>query len=198
MSTEAGRKLVAAALWRRLDVAGAEHFRLWSSSQGHRLEGTIVLEHEHQPWQVEYEVACSLGWETTRVTVVTVNGDTMRRMGLFTDDRRRWWTHRTELDALAGAVDVDISLTPSTNTLPIRRLGLLDVRVGDARDVTAAWLSFPDLSVEPLRQRYTRLSGRRFRYESDGGRFTAELEVDDLGLVVSYPVIWRRTAFVRG
>ena len=64
--------------------------------------------------------------------------------------------------------------------------------MGESREVIAAWVGFPELSVEALPQRYTRLARGRFAYESGGGDFRAELEVDDAGLVVSYPPFWRR------
>lgn len=193
----AGWRLVATALWRRIDVPGLEHFRLWSSADAHRLEGTIVVAHDRAPLRVEYEVSCSQAWETTRVTIVLVDGETTRRLGLIADDERRWWVHNADLPAVAGCVDVDLGLTPSTNMLPIRRLDLVARAPGASVDVTAAWVRFPELAVEPFSQRYTRVSGRWFRYESDGGRFRADLEVDDIGLVVSYGSLWERVAVRR-
>ncbi|MDQ3227137.1 MAG: putative glycolipid-binding domain-containing protein, partial [Chloroflexota bacterium] len=77
------------------------------------------------------------------------------------------------------------------NTLPIRRLA---PAIGDAVGVTAVWVSFPELTIEPLPQRYIRLDERRYRYESDGGAFVTEIAVDDLGLVVTYDGGWRRIA----
>ena len=66
--------------------------------------------------------------------------------------------------------------------------------VGEAADLSAVWVRFPELSVQRLPQRYTRLAERRYRYESNGGAFMAELEVDDLGLVIAYEGIWQRIA----
>jgi uncharacterized protein len=96
-----------------------------------------------------------------------------------------------EILGVAGCLDVDLAFTPATNLLPMRRLGLA---AGESGDLTAAWVRFPDLDVQPLPQRYTRLAERRWRYQSRGGAFTAELEVDDLGLVVRYPPLWERAA----
>ena len=53
---------------------------------------------------------------------------------------------------------MDLSATPSTNTLPIRRLAL---DVGASREVRAAWIRFPSCEIAPLPQRYTRLADRR-------------------------------------
>jgi hypothetical protein len=177
-------ELTATVVWQRLDVAGLEYCRLWTEPDGFRLEGTLIVVEEGEPQRVHYEVGCTPAWETRSATISLTTGEATRQLRLAAET--------TGLADLAGCVDVDVSLTPATNTLPIRRLGLLDLPVGESREVTAAWVRFPELSVEPLPQRYTRLAGRRFRYESGGGAFQTELEVDDAGLVVSYPPFWRR------
>ena len=76
-----------------------------------------------------------------------------------------------------------------TNTLPIRRL---DLKVGEAAPVRAAWLRFPSFALEPLEQSYERLDNNMYRYESAGGRFVARVGVDDSGLVTDYGDIWSR------
>jgi hypothetical protein len=86
-------------------------------------------------------------------------------------------------------VDVDLSFTPATNTLPIRRLGL---EVGDEAEIHVAWLVWPELSVRPVLQRYARLAEDRYRYAQDD--FEAELTVDEHGLVLEYEGLWRAIA----
>jgi hypothetical protein len=173
--------LIATLLWQRQDVPGLEYCRLWSGPDGFRFEGTLIV-NESTPQRVHYEVDCSPAWETRSAAISLTAGETTRELRLTAE--------KTGFAGLAGCVDVDVSLTPATNTLPIRRLGLLDLAVGESREVTAAWVGFPELTVEPLPQRYTRLAGRRFDYESGGGTFRTELEVDELGLVRSYPPFW--------
>jgi len=70
----------------------------------------------------------------------------------------------------------------------------LALDVGQSADVTAAWLRFPALTVEQLPQTYERMAPNLYRYTSDGGRYTALLETDDLGLVVRYEDGWERVA----
>lgn len=182
--------LVRALLWRRTDLPGAEHVRLWRGAHGYRLEGTAVLAEDGEPLRVEYEVACTAGWETRTVRAVLARGAETLRVELAAEGGR-WLRDGVEAPAVAGCLDVDLSVSPATNTLPIRRLGL---EVGESREVVAAWLRFPGLELEPLRQRYTRLSERRYRYESPAHDFTAEVEVDEMGLVVRYPPGWERAA----
>lgn len=92
--------------------------------------------------------------------------------------------------ALAGALDCDLGLSPVTNLMPILRHRLLS-GVGQA-ELTAAWVSVPDLGARPDGQRYTSLGSNRIRYEALDGTFSATITVDGDGLVVDYPGIARR------
>jgi len=83
--------------------------------------------------------------------------------------------------------DIDLGFSPSTNLLPIRRLKL---EVGGSAVVRAAWVRFPDFTLEPLEQTYTRVGADTYRYESDSGRFKRDLTVNDAGFVLDYPDMW--------
>jgi hypothetical protein len=98
---------------------------------------------------------------------------------------RLWHTRHVTVERVIGSKKDSVDLT-----LPIRRLNL---EVGESRGVAAAWLKFPELTLEILPQRYTHRDMGRYFYESSSG-FSAELLVDDLGLVVSYPDGWEQMA----
>jgi hypothetical protein len=106
---------------------------------------------------------------------------------LAVDAARRWRLNGTECPAVGGYVDLDLGFSPSTNLLPIRRL---DLPVGQEAVVRAAWLGFPSLALEPLEQVYRRIDATTYRYESAGGRFATELQVNASGLVTRYPSFW--------
>jgi uncharacterized protein len=149
----------------------------------------VLTSEEGKPLRLEYMVLCDESWVTRSVRLSLTHGAASRELTLVADDQRRWWNEGEELSAVAGCVDIDISLSPSTNTLPIRRLSLSR---GEAADVTAAWVRLPELRLEPLTQCYDRTGDRLYRYSSGGGAFTADIEVDELGLVVRYPPAWER------
>ena len=185
-----GDRLACSLLWQRQDVPSTEHFRLWQHDDGPRLEGTVVLVQGMAPATVEYEVVCAPDWTTRRAVVAAAVAGERWQTELVVDEAGRWWLDGAELRALAGCVDVDIAVTPSTNTRPIRRLALA---AGATGAVDAAWVRLQGgLSVDRLAQRYTRLVGGRYRYESAGGAFTAVIDVDDDGVVVRYPPAWER------
>jgi len=177
-------------LWRYVPVRGLESCGLWryplreaGGEQGWALRGTAVTEFDGAPAEVRYRVICDQAWRTRRVHVGVVRGGRKAALRLEADGRGQWRSDGEPVSAFEGSLDVDLGIGASTNTLPIRRLRL---PVGGASQLVAAWVRFPELSLEPLPQRYTRLAEDRYRYESLDSEFTAELVVDELGLVVSY------------
>ena len=99
------------------------------------------------------------------------------------------WSGKERPPEYEDCADVDLSFTPATNTLPIRRLGL---GVGEKADIAVAWLRWPELKVERVGQRYARLAADRYRYTQ--GDFEAELTVDEHGLVLEYDGLWKAIA----
>ncbi|HSJ10467.1 MAG TPA: putative glycolipid-binding domain-containing protein [Longimicrobiales bacterium] len=181
--------MASSALWRRLDTTSLDHFRLLEFAGGYILDGRVLMVLEDEPAEIHYAVMCDAAWVTQHAHVMLVRGTAVQQLQLRRDDDGRWWCDDVALPELDGIIDVDISITPATNTLPIRRLSLGQ---GESGATDAAWVRLPGLSVERLPQRYTRVSERSYRYESRGGAFTAELEVDAAGVVVRYGDLWER------
>jgi hypothetical protein len=175
---------VTAIVWTRLDgVASLEHFILRERT----LEGRIVAKTHGFAIASRYFIQCDESWMTRRVSVHVVRDTEATEIAMTVDAQQRWTVdgaHRPEFDGLA---DVDLSITPSTNTLPVHRL---DLGVGESKAVTAVWLRFPSLEIVALEQRYTRIGELRYRYQSPN--FAADVEVDESGLVVRYGDVWGR------
>ncbi|HEY3171370.1 MAG TPA: putative glycolipid-binding domain-containing protein [Thermoanaerobaculia bacterium] len=177
----------AAILWRRLDRPGHESARLFPAEGGWQLAGTAVFAHDREPCSLSYRIVCDSEWRTRSVEVTGWLGEETIRVEARVGRAGAWKVGGAEAAQIDGCVDVDLNFSPSTNLLPIRRLNL---GVGEQREVRAAWLRFPSFWFEPLEQSYRRLSRNRYRYESAGGRFETDLEVDKNGFVTRYPGFW--------
>jgi hypothetical protein len=94
---------------------------------------------------------------------------------------------------LNDCIDIDISATPFTNTLPIRRLQLAR---GQSSEIKVVYIAVPEMELKPAMQRYTCLEikpyGRLYRYESLPSGYTNEFWVDTDGLIIDYPGLFRR------
>ena len=173
--------------WRRLDIPGRETARLESRNDGWKLSGVAEFEHEGRTCRLEYSILCDVAWKTRTARVAGSIGDGQVDLAVSIDRRGRWCLNGEDYEAVEGLLDIDLGFSPSTNLLPIRRLGL---RVGERADVTAAWLPFPALAFEPLEQTYHREGEGTYVYSSRGS-FVRTLEVNPRGFVTHYPGFWR-------
>ena len=179
--------MTQARQWRRLDVPAREDF----AEDGQVFQGRVQVD-EAVPWSTEYRIAFDEQWSTLETQVSVQRAGRSRRLRLVREASGRWLADDCEVEVCRGALDVDLGVTPSTNTSAIRRLGLA---MGASAELTATWVRFPDLTVQPLPQRYTRLGDRTYLYESfrDGVVvFHARLEVDGTGLVERYEGLFER------
>jgi hypothetical protein len=184
-----------AVLWIREDGSGAEWCALQLSDE--RLTATgVQLGGAPLPYRLDYRLETWPGFATRELRLRAAGAGWSRLLTLRHSEAGRWEVSgqaeggaplaqfggpASDLDA---AADCDLGFSPLTNTLPVRRLRLLD-RAGADEAVLAAWVRVPDLSVVPLAQRYLARASGRLRYEA--GSFATELTVDADGVLVSYP-----------
>ena len=179
--------------WRRSDeVATDEHCTLTQRDSGLSLVGTVLGSEGGVPVRIEYRVLADAEGLTTAAHVRDLRGFEQRTLVLERDAKGGWSVDGKTVRGLKGATDVDLGCSPSTNTLPIRRLRL---GIGASKTIKAAWVRFPELTVVKADQTYTRLDEFTYRYAS--GDFEAELTVDDEGLVAAY-ADWARTGVAIG
>jgi uncharacterized protein len=184
---------VATILWQAVESGALERCRLEAGPFGLRLSGTVLTPEHGTPLDVRYRVEAGPDGLTRRVEL-ELDGGATRRV-LLADGAGAWrWDGGPELAEVAGALDVDLTITPSTNTLPIRRLTGLDV--GQAADLRMAWVQFPDLEVIGSAPRYRRLAPDRWRFST--GDFQADLRVDPDGLVLDYEGLFRSLVYRAG
>ena len=174
-------------LWRGVYSPGHEHCSVYDKATHWFLEGVAVFIHERQPCRLEYLVQCDQAWNTQSARVSGYIGDREIDITINVEPDQHWLLNGTVQPAVSGCTDIDLNFSPSTNLLPIRRLNL---PVGQAATVGAAWLRFPSFALERLDQLYHRLDQQTYRYESNGGKFVAELKTNAVGLVTSYPGLW--------
>jgi hypothetical protein len=172
--------------WRDVEGSGRQSLVVLYGEDSITADGRVEPGDE-VPDAIEFTIVCDGNWHTRGVEVIEPASS--RRLMLIADGTGGWSSDTGSLPALHGAVDVDITATPFTNTLPIRRLSL---EVGEHADILTAYVSVPEFTVSADPQRYTRISELVYRYESLDSDFTREITVDDLGFVVEYPGLFTR------
>jgi hypothetical protein len=177
------------ARWRPLAGDGLQHVTVAPTRDGIRAEGVIIGGADTAMYGVRFTIACDPQWKTLGLDLGTLDG---RGVHLRSDGDGAWRDPTGQrLPAFDGCLDVDLEGSPFTNTLPIRRTGLTP----QAGRLELRMLYVPFDTFEPVvdRQIYRCLAaGERYGYEAADGSFAAEIAVDDDGLVVDYPPLFRR------
>jgi uncharacterized protein len=180
---------IVTGLWRWLQGTGLERFEFLRTDDEWIFRGTILTLVHDAAAEARYEITCDRSFRTKAADISVRDAAGERSLQIESKDGR-WFENGAENQTVAGAIDIDLGWSPSTNALPIKRLGL---KIGQASgEFIAAWVRFPELTLEPLPQEYLRLGDRKYRYSSRGGAFVAELLVDEHDLVLDYEGFWQR------
>ncbi|TDR87973.1 putative glycolipid-binding domain-containing protein [Enterovirga rhinocerotis] len=187
------------ARWRPDEGDGLEHLTLSPEGDEIVARGVVVGERDGHAYGVDYTIVCDRGFAVRELHLGTSAG---MALSLASDGAGHWTNHDGRaLPEFDGCMDVDLAGSPFTNTLPIRRI---DWARSGGRSLALDMLYVPFDSFVPVRdaQIYTCLSApseaaRRFRFEAADGSFTADLTVDEDGLVGDYPGLFARMPLPR-
>jgi uncharacterized protein len=187
-----GTRAEHAVMWKPCSEPGLEHLQLRVYPDEIVADGIVIGVDLDQPFRMQYTVRCDSSF-TVRSVEIACMPSMLRRLELHHDGEGGWTdSSGSPLLGLRNCQYVDISVSPFTNTLPIRRLGM---KPGDSAEISVVYItSALELSVE--RQRYTCLEAgggvTRFQYESLVSGFSADVTVDREGLVLRYDDIFER------
>jgi hypothetical protein len=172
---------------------GLEHLLLDTQSAD---AVVLALDEAQGPFRLRYRLAWDDAWRLREARLEAATQDATRSLVLQADGQGHWQDGDDRpIGALDGCIDIDIWPTPFTNSFPLWRRPMA---VGERREFRMAWVCAPELTVQPQAQAYTRLAERRYRFENlDGSGFTAELPVDEDGIVLDYPGLFRRVSGAR-
>jgi hypothetical protein len=172
---------------------GLEHLLL----AAHNADSVLLaIDDEQGPFRLAYRLTWDDRWRLREADLEATTRDGHRTLNLRSDGNGRWHDRAGRpLEALDGCIDIDIWPTPFTNSFPIRREPMA---IGQRRIFRMAWVLAPALTVQAQPQAYTRLGERLYLFENlDGSGFRTELPVDDEGLVIDYPDLFRRVPLSR-
>lgn len=175
---------IAMAHWRRLDREGTDRCTLAQVHMGWMLSGQAIWRDDGAESTLTYAVRCGPDWRSLSADITgNCNG---RRVNIRIAQGASGWEMNNEPQEVDDdCLDIDLSFTPATNLLAIRRLA---ARGNGDSSCAAVWL-VPELDrLERLDQSYTRREDG-YDYTASTG-FSARLAVHPTGFVTCYPGYW--------
>lgn len=183
--------MISEIWWKSLDEYGLEHLRLTETDDEIFVESLILQIIEGKPYHIKYHVRCDKDWFVREVEIDLTDHQN-KKIKLSSDGRGNWTSENgKELSELSGCFDIDISATPFTNTLPIKRL---KIQEGQTFEISVVYFLLPEMSFQRSQQSYERLPENSFRFEEKGvfKGFSADIKTDENGFVEDYPQLFER------
>lgn len=173
--------------WEGLEYRSLENCTLTETDNGVAVTSIITCQVNNQATKILYKILTDTLWETYFVEINVILGGNEKT--LLLEKKGDHWLVNNKIDhRFDGCVDIDISLTPFTNTLPIRRL----VFIGQLSNrIEVIYIDIIADLIIPVRQYYTKISNSVYLYENEKSTFKAELKTDPYGLVIEYPKLFR-------
>ncbi|HWW41620.1 putative glycolipid-binding domain-containing protein [Pedobacter sp.] len=136
--------------------------------------------------QMRYKVFLDRNWAVQKVHLGLLNAP-FSTLFMEQVEPGKWMdglgNHLLMLD---GCTDIDISATPFTNTIPIKRMA--QNRMAKFK---VAYINSFNLTAHSVSQIYTNKGCDIYRYENLNSLFCADISVDVYGLIVDYPKLFQ-------
>jgi len=162
---------------------------LTKSDEDIEVDSVIVGAHDDKIYRVDYSIKTNRNWECIFFEATTQLSDKKEVINYHSDGRGNWTKNGAPVNEFKGCIDIDISLTPFTNSLPINRL---QWELNKPQQITVLFLDILSQEIMPTQQCYTKLSNTKFKFENVPNDFEAIITVDASGMVVNYPDLFVR------
>ncbi len=178
-------------LWKGVEYYSLENCLVDVTPNGVVVNSTINGYYEGTIYKVEYKIKTDREWKTIFLEIKSMFDNKVQFNCFLGDGEGNWTMEGKPAEEFCGCIDVDIPLTPFTNTLPIKRLKLNE---GKSQEIKVIYFDILAQKITSVSQRYTCLSKTSYHYENVPNDFEASILVDENGFVVDYPALFVRKA----
>lgn len=176
--------------WEGLQYNSQEICQVKTLKDTIEVSSSIKGDHEGRFFYIQYHIVVNQAWQAMELAI-SINMNNQADDFLFrSNGKGEWQFNGKSAPELEGCIDVDISFTPFTNTLPIRRLNM---RPGDTREIKVLYVNVTEKKISPLKQQYGCISAGSYHYRDVPNDFEAVISIDEDGYVTDYPGLFKRT-----
>ncbi|WP_082235282.1 putative glycolipid-binding domain-containing protein [Halobacillus massiliensis] len=173
--------------WQNIECSGREYLTLKKENSSLIGRASVLWGAKEASERLSYIFKMDEGWTIQKVNIYLHN----KELNLASNGKGKWTSGGEVLVEGEGTIDIDLSVTPFSNSLPINRFSWKE---GQSRTFPVLYVDGLSLEVKKLEQQYTYLGKflhvRRFEYKCRDYRTT--ITVDSDGLVVNYPGVFTR------
>jgi uncharacterized protein len=174
--------------WKSRHYNTAEQCTIEHGTKGMAVTSRIEGSYHGSLLLVDYDITLNERWE---VMTFRVDGRYDELIVAFGGKKEngRWIVNDEPLPECETCFDIDISLTPFTNTLPIKRL---DLEEGVRTRIDVLYIDIFENTIGRRQQLYQKLPDDRYRFENVPKDFEATIKFDADSFVKTYPGLFRQ------
>src|SRR3954466_11303507 len=117
-------------LWQGRQNDSREHGLVHTNESGIKVDSVIIGKQQDIIYRVEYALLLDHDWRTLSFKISSLHNNVVQSLDYSGDGKGNWMDQGKHVPQLDGCIDIDLPLTPFTNTLPIRRLSQ---QIGDEK-----------------------------------------------------------------
>ena len=176
--------------WKGLNERiSVENCHIIQDSAGITVKSNITGIHEEIAFHCSYQFLIGEDWQMKKFEVNLLM-NAKHNTWQMENASGKWLQEGNERSDLTGCIDIDLTVTPFTNTLPINRLSMT---VGDRREISVVYIDLLEQQIYRADQVYTRLSEDTYLFEMPSIDFSARILIDEsTGLVADYPALFTK------
>lgn len=171
-------------IWSSKQFQSLENCRIISTPSGFEINSNLISINQNKIVNVEYIILTTKNWKTRSFQIDLLMDGNKTTFNYESDTAGNWTTNGEPAEELGSCIDIDISITPFTNTLPINRLLLND---GDKQKINVLYIDIMEQKIKNIEQRYTKIDAHTYLYQNITSAYETEIIVDEWGLVKEYP-----------
>ena len=148
-------------VWKGLMYPSIECCCIAYGESGITVRGTIVGCTEGQPFNIDYAIDLQANRHVGPFSIQNNLSPELDLQTFVTDDNGNWYNSADDTIVAESCEAIDISLTPFTNTLAIRKLSL---QPGETGTIKVLYVDVQACKLYATAQHYTRLQHRRWKF----------------------------------
>ena len=180
-------------VWSGIEYDSIEHCHVALENEAIDIDASILGHYQGNIYSVRYAIRTDVEWKVRRVQIHSKINGVEHTMRLESAGDGIWTYNGKREEAFNACYEIDLPLTPFTNTLPINRLGM---NLQETRQIKVIYIDLLEHTVLPVFQKYARLSEGAYRYENVPNDFEAVIKVDSSGFVEDYPGLFKRVTIL--
>jgi uncharacterized protein len=171
--------------WHGKQQVSTETCEISASEAGIEVRGSVAgVSDDGTEFEIKYTLELSPEWDIQHVVVRDVKNEG-NELDLQRENGQWFDVDGLHLEEFDGVEFVDMTITPLTNTLPIKRL---QFDGDEPQKINVLFIELPEFNIRRVEQIYSKIGKNTYHYQDiEVPDFVADLVVDDDGLVIIYP-----------